>query len=68
MPGQQGKGQEGSSFCEQKEAKKLYPFGPRGHWPSRAGSLNHTSQVTKVFLLLFFQKKKTLSSFLTEQT
>jgi hypothetical protein len=47
-------GQEESSFFGKKEAKKLYP--------SRAGFLNHPSQVTKVFLLLFFQKKKILPS------
>jgi sulfur-oxidizing protein SoxX len=53
--------QEESSFFEKKEAKKLCSFGPRGHWPSRAGSLGSRLQVPKVFLLLFFQKKKTLA-------
>jgi hypothetical protein len=54
---EEGKWKEESSFCEQKEAKKLYPFGPRGHWPSRAGSLNNRAPYEKSFLLLFFKKE-----------
>jgi hypothetical protein len=41
-----------SSFCEQKEAKKLCPFG--------AGYPGSRRQVTKVFCF-FFSKKKTLA-------
>jgi hypothetical protein len=36
-----------SSFCEQKEAKKLHPFAP---WLARA-------QRDKSFLVLFFKKE-----------
>jgi hypothetical protein len=51
--GEKAKGRKkDSSFFGKKEAKKLYPFD--------AGALNQASQVIKVFLLLFFQKKKTL--------
>jgi hypothetical protein len=56
--GGQGKRQEESSFCEQKEAKKLYPFGPRGRWPSRAGSSRHTAPSLKSFFASFFPKKE----------
>jgi hypothetical protein len=48
-----GKWKEESSFCEQKEAKKLCPLEPAPSTTRR--------QVTKVLLLLFFQKKKTLA-------
>jgi hypothetical protein len=44
--------QEESSFFGKKEAKKLCPFA--------AGYPNSRFRVRKVFLLLFFQKKKTL--------
>jgi hypothetical protein len=50
---QEGEWQEESSFCEQKEAKKLCPLA--------AGCPDGRLQVIKVFLLLFFQKKKTLA-------
>jgi len=41
------------SFCEQKEAKKLYPL-------TRGGRI--TSPTDEVFLLLFVHKKKTSSA------
>jgi hypothetical protein len=50
--GGKGEGRKSLLFLEKKKQKNFYPFG--------AGSLNRTSQVTKVFLLLFFQKKKIL--------
>jgi hypothetical protein len=43
-------GKEESSFCEQKEAKKLYLFG--------AVSPNHAAPSPKSFLLLFFKKEE----------
>jgi hypothetical protein len=52
---EKGKRQEESSFCEQKEAKKLHPLA--------AGSLSHRVSCEKSFLLLFFQKKKTLPAY-----
>jgi hypothetical protein len=52
------KWKEESSFCEQKEAKKLHPFGPRGHWPSRAGSPDQTTPSPKSFFASFFSKKE----------
>jgi hypothetical protein len=55
MTRQQGKWQEGSSFCEQKEAKKLHPIG--------AGSTNHVTPSEKSFFASFFPKKEG-SSFL----
>jgi hypothetical protein len=41
---------EGSSFCEQKEAKKLYPFG--------AGSTHRRAPCHKSFFASFFPKKE----------
>jgi hypothetical protein len=38
-----------SSFCEQKEAKKLHSFGP--------GASTPRAQKNKSFLLLFFKKE-----------
>jgi hypothetical protein len=42
--------QEESSFCEQKEAKKLYPFA--------AGSPRHAAPSPKSFFASFFSKKE----------
>jgi hypothetical protein len=50
MRGGQGKWQEESSFCEQKEAKKLYPFG--------AGSAHHRAPSPTSFFASFFPKKE----------
>jgi fructoselysine-6-P-deglycase FrlB-like protein len=41
---------EESSFCEQKEAKKLYSFG--------AGSSHHAAPSHKSFFASFFSKKE----------
>jgi hypothetical protein len=41
---------EESSFCEQKEAKKLYPFD--------GGCLNSTAPCHKSFFASFFSKKE----------
>jgi hypothetical protein len=41
---------EDSSFCEQKEAKKLYPF--------EAGSTGSTAPCEKSFFASFFSKKE----------
>jgi hypothetical protein len=53
-----------SSFCEQKEAKKLHPFAAVnvGRNAKRFRQSRH-NQTDKVFLLLFVHKKKTLPSF-----
>jgi hypothetical protein len=45
---------EESSFCEQKEAKKLYPFAP-------SLSLLARVQANKSFLVLFFKKEHSSS-------
>jgi hypothetical protein len=50
-------GRQGSSFCEQKEAKKLFP-----HWTRRVGvreSRHRRLGMDKSFLLLFFKKEDT---------
>ncbi len=49
-----GKERERSSFCEQKEAKKLCDFGPGAH-------LTPGSEVEEVFCAAFFQKSGFLS-------
>jgi hypothetical protein len=46
----EGKGKEESSFCEQKEAKKLYPLA--------AGSLSQRVASDKSFFASFFSKKE----------
>jgi nitrate reductase gamma subunit len=72
----QARGRQDSSFCEQKEAKKLYSLvgGFSGSVGFCGGGIlwlrrfvSHLSgqaakPTNKVFLLLFFQKKKTLPS------
>jgi hypothetical protein len=45
-----GSGKEESSFCEQKEAKKLYPLAPG--FPEEGWM-----QMDKSFLILFFKKE-----------
>jgi hypothetical protein len=52
---EKGKRQEESSFCEQKEAKKLHPLA--------AGSLAHRVSYEKSFFLLFFKKRRLFLSF-----
>jgi hypothetical protein len=58
---------KGSSFCEQKEAKKLQPFRAAGASPlgvARPAADRYIhGAMSKVFLLLFVHKKKTLPSF-----
>jgi len=51
-----------SSFFEKKEAKKLLFLRPRQD--TGKCTIRGSSGETKVFLLLFFQKKKVLPSFL----
>jgi hypothetical protein len=46
---EKGKGQEESSFCEQKEAKKLCSFG--------GGSIDRRAPSRKSFVAYFFPKK-----------
>jgi hypothetical protein len=50
MMRQEGKGQEESSFCEQKEAKKLYSFG--------VGSIDQRTPYEESFFAYFFSKKE----------
>jgi len=49
------KGKRKSSFCEQKEAKKLRQLGWR-----KISQFNAPSQINKSFLLLFFKKEDLL--------
>ena len=62
---EKAEGQEESSFCEQKEAKKLYSFNGRRSAVGEGGDFLFSPEMTgekrmdKVFLLLFVHKKKT---------
>ncbi len=51
--------QQDSSFCEQKEAKKLFPFAAAQ--TAENGAVLCRSRMDEVFLVLFVHKKNAFS-------